>query len=153
MLWILIIVLIASLDQLTKHMVINNIELGNSITMIENFFYLVHWRNKGAAWGIMQDKTTFFIVATIIISIFLGFFMHKNDNKVLRFSLAMILGGAIGNLIDRIFRPEGVVDFLNFYFGSFNFPAFNVADSFITIGTIVLAIYIIFIYKEKESEI
>ena len=63
----------------------------------------------------------------------------------------MILGGAIGNLIDRVLRPEGVVDFLNFYIFSYNFPAFNVADSFITVGTAILAIYIFFIYKEDKG--
>ncbi|WP_459076781.1 signal peptidase II [Herbivorax alkaliphila] len=151
MTWILIIIFVIALDQFTKYLVINNIEIGASITMIEKFFYLVHWRNKGAAWGIMQDRTIILIVMTILISIFLVFYMYKNNNKVLRISLSMILGGAIGNLIDRVLRPEGVVDFLNFYIFSYNFPAFNVADTFITVGTIILGIYILFIYKEVEA--
>jgi signal peptidase II len=129
-----------------------NIELGDSITMIEKFFYLVHWRNKGAAWGIMQEKTLFFIIVTIIVLIILAIYMYKNNNKVLRLALSMIIGGAIGNLIDRVLRPEGVVDFFNFYIFSYNFPAFNVADSFITVGTAILAIYIFFIYKEDEAK-
>lgn len=149
MIWILIIIFVVLLDQFTKYMVINNIELGNSIKVIEKFFYLVHWRNKGAAWGIMQNGTLFFIIVTVIVSIFLAVYMYKNDNKVLRLAVSMILGGAMGNLIDRVLRPEGVVDFLNFYIFSYNFPAFNVADSFITVGTAILAIYIFFIYKEE----
>lgn len=150
MIWILIVAFIVLLDQLTKYLVIKGIEFGESIKVIDKFFYLVHWRNKGAAWGIMQNGTIFFIIVTIIVSVFLVFYMYKNDNKILRFVLSMILGGAIGNLIDRVLRPEGVVDFLNFYIFSYSFPAFNVADSFITVGTFILAVYILFIYKENE---
>ena len=151
MIWILIIIFAVLLDQFTKYLVIMNIELGKSIKVIEEFFYLVHWRNKGAAWGIMQNGTLFFIIMTVIVSIILAVYMYKNDNKVLRLAISMILGGAIGNLIDRVLRPEGVVDFLNFYIFSYNFPAFNIADSFITVGTAILAIYIFFIYKEDEG--
>lgn len=150
MIWILIIIFTALLDQFTKYLVINNMDIGDSITVMEKFFYLVHWRNKGAAWGIMQNKILFFVIMTVIVSVLLAIYMYKNNNKVLRLSISMILGGAAGNFIDRIFRSDGVVDFLNFYIFSYNFPAFNVADSFITIGTIILAIYIFFIHKEDE---
>jgi signal peptidase II len=79
------------------------------------------------------------------------YFMKKYDSKILRTAISFILGGAAGNLIDRIFRPQGVVDFLDFLIGSYHFPTFNVADSFVVIGTIVLAYYMLFVYKEKEQ--
>lgn len=151
MIWVAVIFVIVLLDQLTKYMVVKNIDLGNSITIIEQFFYLAHWRNKGAAWGIMQNGRAIFIPVTIVVSIVLVYIMHKYENKLLRFSLSLILGGAIGNLIDRIFRPDGVVDFLDFHFGSYRFPTFNLADSFVVVGTIILAYYMLFIYKEKEA--
>ena len=151
MIWVIIIVLIVAVAQLAKLLIINNIEFGNSIPVIENFFYIAHWQNKGAAWGLMQNGRLFFIPATIVISIVLVRFLYKYDNVLLRTSISMILGGAIGNLIDRIARSGGVVDFLDFYIGSYHFPTFNVADSFIVIGTFLLAYYMLFVYKEKTD--
>lgn len=151
MIWIVLIVLIVIIDQLTKFIVINNIGFGDSIMVIENFFYLAHWKNTGAAWGIMQNGKYVLIPVTIVLSVIMTYFMFKNNNKILRFSLSLILGGALGNLIDRVFRPDGVIDFLDFYFGSYHFPTFNAADSFVVVGTIILAYYMLFIYKEKEG--
>lgn len=153
MIWFLIVVLVVIMDQLTKYLIIKNIEFGDSITMIDRFFYIAHWRNKGAAWGIMQDWRIFFIITTFVVSAILIYYMLKNDNKFLRLAISLILGGAFGNFIDRVFRGGEVVDFLDFYIGSYHFPTFNVADSFICIGTLLLAIYMFFIYKEKENEI
>lgn len=153
MVWFLIIALLVIIDQLTKYLIIKNIEYGDSITMIDRFFYIVHWKNKGAAWGIMQNWRIFFIIATIIVSAVLIYYMFKSDNKFLRFAISLVLGGAFGNFADRVFRGGEVVDFLDFYIGSYHFPTFNAADSFICIGTALLAIYMFFIYKEKEKEI
>jgi signal peptidase II len=77
--------------------------------------------------------------------------MYKYNNKLLRGSLSMVIGGALGNLIDRMFRSGGVVDFLDFQFGSYHFPSFNVADSFIVVGTIIMAYYLLFVHKDKEE--
>jgi len=152
MVWIIVILFIAGLDQLTKYIVMCNIKHGEMIAVIEKFFYLTNVTNKGAAWSILQNRKYFLIIMPSIVSIVLFYFLFKTDSKLLRISLSFILGGAIGNLIDRIFRG-GVTDFLDFHFGKYNFPTFNVADSFITIGTVLLAYYLLFIYKDPKVKI
>lgn len=151
MIWTVIILAIIGLDQLTKYIVIKNITLAERIPVIDGFFYLTHWKNTGAAWGIMDGWKFFLIPVTIIVSIVLAYYLVKSDSKFFKMSLSMILGGAIGNLIDRAFRADGVVDFLDFHFGSYNFPTFNVADCFIVIGTILLSYYILFILKDDKD--
>lgn len=128
-----------------------NISYGEKIPVINDFFYLAHYKNTGAAWGIMAGWRFFLIPVTIIVSIILAYYLVKSDNRLFKVSLSMILGGAIGNLIDRSFREGGVVDFLDFHFGSYNFPTFNVADCFIVIGTILLSYYILFILKDEKE--
>lgn len=151
MIWIVIVTLIVALDRITKYIVVHNISENGSIAVIDRFFYLVYTRNKGAAWGIFQSGRFFFIPLTAIVAVALVYFIFKSDNKILKTSLAFILGGAVGNLIDRIY-PGSVVDFLNFYIGSYNFPTFNVADTFVVVGTIILAYYMLFIYKDSEDK-
>ncbi len=147
MFWIIISILIVGIDQLTKYIVVNNIELNQSIPVIDQFFYLTLHKNPGAAWGILQNGRLFFIIAIPVISAFVVYFMIKYNNRFLRLSLALILGGAAGNYIDRLLEGK-VTDFLLFYFGSYAFPIFNVADIAVTCGTILLAVYMLFIYKE-----
>ena len=147
MFWIIISILIVGIDQLTKYIVVNNIELNQSIPVIDHFFYLTLHKNPGAAWGILQNGRLFFLIAIPVISAFVVYFMIKYNNRFLRFSLALILGGAAGNYIDRLLEGK-VTDFLLFYFGSYAFPIFNVADMAVTCGTILLAVYMLFIYKE-----
>lgn len=150
MYWFLIIVLIVALDQVTKFAIESSIEFGGAIPVIDNFFYIAHWKNTGAAWGIFQDGKALLIPLTMIISLVLVYYLYKGENKIMRLSLSFIIGGAAGNLIDRIWRT-GVVDFFEFHFGSYQFPIFNVADTFVVIGTAILAYYMLFIYKEKDT--
>lgn len=155
MFWILIIVLITVADQLTKFVIANNVEYGEMIPVIEGFFYITHHSNPGAAWGIFSGGRYVFITVTILVSIAMMYILYKSRNKLFKVSLSLILGGAIGNLIDRIVSGR-VVDFLDFYFGSYNFPTFNVADTFIVIGTILLSVYILFFHREdgvRETDI
>lgn len=149
MIWITIITLVIIADQLTKYIIKINIPYGKMIPVINNFFYITHSENRGAAWGIFQNGRYFFIVLTVVLSIILSYMLYKNNNIVLRISLSFILGGAAGNFIDRVYSG-GVVDFLDFYFGNYNFPTFNVADSFIVIGSAILCYYLLFIYKGDE---
>ncbi|HPD00770.1 MAG TPA: signal peptidase II [Acetivibrio sp.] len=151
MVWIIIIVLILALDQITKFIVSSNFELGDSTTIIDNFFHIVHWRNTGAAWGIMQNGKYVLVPVTFLLVLLMAYFMYKYNNKLLRVALSMVIGGALGNLIDRVFRSGGVVDFLDFQFGSYHFPSFNIADSFVVVGTIIMAYYLFFIHKDKEE--
>lgn len=153
MFWAIIIIAVVVLDQITKYMVMNNIEFGKMIPLIDKFFYLTYHENTGAAWGFMGDVPVaryFFIGLTIIVSIVIARFLYKSENRLLKLSLSFILGGAVGNLIDRILKGS-VADFLDFYFGSYHFPTFNAADSFVVVGTFLLAYYLLFIYKEKTA--
>lgn len=151
MLWIIITVVVVVLDQITKYLVVRNIDLGEKIPIIDRFFYLTLHMNPGAAWGILKNGRVFFLILVPIISAVVIYYLLKNKNRVLRFSLSLILAGAIGNYIDRVLIGE-VTDFLLFYIGSYPFPVFNVADIAVTCGTILLAIYMFFIYKEPVSE-
>lgn len=151
MLWIIISVIIVVLDQVTKQAVVQNIDIGEKIPVIDQFFYLTLHMNPGAAWGVLQNGRVFFLIIVPIISAFLIYYMFKNKSKFLRFTLALILAGAVGNYIDRVFIGE-VRDFLLFYIGTYPFPIFNVADISVTCGTIAMAVYVFFIYKEPEKE-
>jgi signal peptidase II len=151
MLWILLSVLIIVLDQISKYIVVKNIDQGHIIPVIDKFFYLTHYKNSGAAWGILQNGRLLFLIMIPVISAVIVYFMAKKDSRFLRVALAIILGGAAGNYIDRLFAGN-VTDFLLFYIGSYPFPIFNVADIAITCGTILLAVYLLFIYKEPAKK-
>jgi len=151
MLWIIIIALIVVLDQVSKYAVVKNIGYGDLIPVIDKFFYLTYYENKGAAWGILQNGRYFFIALTVIVSAFIVYFLYKSDSRLLSFSLSFILGGAFGNLIDRVLKGS-VTDFLDFHFGSYHFPTFNAADSFVVVGTAILAYYLIFVYKDGQPD-
>ncbi len=152
----LIAIIIILIDQFTKWLVVANMELGESIRIIDGFFYLTSHRNSGAAWGILQGQMLFFYIVTVIFIAVAVYYMQKyaRNNKLLGVSLGIILGGAIGNFIDRIFRQE-VVDFFNFYIFNYNFPIFNIADSALTVGVILIVIVTIMDErneKRKESK-
>lgn len=150
MFWVAVVILIVALDQVAKYAVAAGIEYGRLIPVIDGFFYLTRHENAGAAWGIFQNGRYFFIAAAVIASVFICYYMFRLNSRFLKAALSFILGGAFGNLVDRVLKGS-VVDFLDFYFGKFHFPTFNVADSFITVGSILLAVYMLFVYKEKES--
>lgn len=150
MLWLAIIAVIFTSDRITKIMALNNLQ-EKPIAVINNFFYFSFVENKGAAWGIFQNGRFFFIAVTAIVAAAMFYALFKYENKLLKLALSFVIGGALGNLYDRIFRGS-VVDFLDFYFGSYNFPTFNVADSFVVMGTILLGWYLLFVHEEKKNE-
>ncbi|MFD1849128.1 signal peptidase II [Oceanobacillus bengalensis] len=142
MYWYYIIaIIIIAIDQLTKWIIVRTMEIGESISVIDGFFYLTSHRNPGAAWGILQGKMFFFYIVTVIVVIGVVFYLQKyaKNDKLLAIGLSFVLGGAIGNFIDRLFHQE-VVDFFNFYIFNYNFPIFNVADSALTVGVIFIII-------------
>ena len=124
--------LIIIADQLSKHFITSMLQAGESIVLIENFLHITFVRNPGAAFGMLPYRTIFFVVITIVVVIFIFYYYRllSADHRLLRFSLALLLGGAIGNLIDRL-RTGYVVDFIDFKIWP---PVFNVADSAIVIG-------------------
>lgn len=142
--------IIIALDQLTKWVVVETMELGGQIKIIDNFFYLTSHRNSGAAWGILQDQMIFFYIVTIIVVIGIVYYMqaYAKEDKTLAIGLSLVLGGAIGNFIDRLFHQE-VVDFLHFIIFNYNFPIFNIADSALTIGVILIIVATIIDEKKK----
>ena len=150
--YILIALLIISLDQWTKWLIIQKMDLGESITIIDNFLYITSHRNTGAAWGILEGKMWFFYVITTIVIIAILYYLKKsmNEGVVFKISLALMLGGAIGNFIDRVIRQE-VVDFIHTFPFGYNFPIFNIADSALVIGVGLLMIYMV-IEERKTKE-
>ena len=148
-------------DQMTKHWIMQHIPLGDAVPIVPGLFDLVHTRNRGAAFGFMSGLNQhvrlpfFFIVSLIVMALLVVyFFRQKDDRRGILISLAMILGGAIGNIWDRIFLGE-VVDFLSFHWYDaavhlkiggwalktrLEWPAFNVADASISVGVILLMI-------------
>jgi signal peptidase II len=150
MIWIVIILGIASIDQLLKYLVVNNMQIGTSIAVIDNFFQITYVRNSGIAFSIFQDGNFVMIPVMILISGVLIYFLIKSDSLFMSVSMAFIVGGALGNLIDRVFRGR-VVDYIDFQLNGRHFFIFNFADMFVVIGTALLIFYLLFIYKEKEK--
>ncbi len=129
-------------DQISKILVVKFLDL-NSVTLIKNFFYLTYTNNTGAAFSILTDKRIFLVLVGIIIIILLIYYLKKHQikNTINKIAFALVIGGSIGNLIDRIIRGS-VVDFIDIKIFSYNFPIFNLADTFITIGVLLLLINI-----------
>jgi signal peptidase II len=124
------------IDQGTKYLIASNLEMYEQIPVIGDFFLITSSRNRGAAFGILQDQLWFFIIVTLIVVGGIVWYLRKvskEGRKLLPTALALVLGGALGNFIDRLLMGE-VVDFLQFNFGSYTFPIFNIADSCIVIG-------------------
>lgn len=132
----LITVIVLILDYVTKKIVATKMNLYDEISVIGNFFLITSHRNRGAAFGILEGQRVFFIIITVAIVsglIWYIFTMRKTGKPRLFIGLTLVLGGAIGNFIDRV-RFGEVVDFFKFNFGSYTFPIFNIADSAIVIG-------------------
>lgn len=129
-------------DQLTKFLVVKYMNLGQSISVIDNFLYITSHRNEGAAWGILQGKMIFFYVVTLVVIGLVILWIRKLDikkEKLLVIALSLILGGALGNFIDRVMYQH-VVDFINTYIFGYDFPIFNIADSALCIGVFLMAV-------------
>ncbi len=143
MIYYVIALAVIILDQLTKYIVVSKMALGESIPLIPDVFHLTSHRNTGAAFGILPNQRIFFIVITIVVIVGIIISLYRIGRKQpgISFGLALVLGGAIGNFIDRASTGQ-VVDFLHFVL--INFPIFNVADAAITIGVVILLIDVLF---------
>lgn len=141
------------IDQLVKYLIDKKMELNSSIVLWKDVFEIHYIHNSGAAWGLLEDKLVLFYICTGIVFI-IGVSIYikcvqKNKFKDIRILIVLILSGAIGNFIDRI-RFHYVIDFL--YFKLINFPVFNIADCYVTIGFFVLIYLILFKYKDEDFE-
>ena len=149
---LLIIVALVAIDQVTK-LIFNNLKASGEwqkTTVIDGFFYFEYAFNKGAAWSFLANKDwgqLFFKILTSVALI--GFivylaFVIKGKYKVLLAGTILVISGTIGNFIDRLFLG-GVTDFISFYFGSYHFPIFNIADTFLTVGVIIVIVHYLFL--------
>ncbi|MBI5417325.1 signal peptidase II [Candidatus Poribacteria bacterium] len=140
--------LVILLDQGSKYYIKNTMFLGESIPIITNIFHITFIYNSGGAFGLFQEKTMFFIIATsiAIVTLLIFYYLSPNNNVLLKTALALILGGAIGNLIDRVLYKE-VVDFFDFRI----WPIFNIADIAICCGMGLLILEIYFDEKKKKE--
>ena len=138
------------LDQITKAVILLKLPLYNSIIVIPGFFCITHIRNRGMAFGLLANRNSdllgiFFMLISILAICFV-LYLYMNTPKthpLLSTALALIFGGAFGNLIDRI-RFGEVVDFLDCHIGTLHWPAFNIADSTISIGIAIIMILLVF---------
>ena len=135
MFWICFFVVVV-LDQAIKYAVIANMQLGQSLPLIDGLVYATYVLNKGAAFSILQGQRWFFVVLTLVVLAIVLWFVRSvpKSDKLLRIALALFCGGALGNFIDRA-RFGAVTDFIDFRF----FPVFNIADSCIVVGVILLS--------------
>jgi len=142
------------LDYVTKKIIDRNVDLNTEqIHVIGDFFLIAHIRNRGAAFGILEDQRWFFILITIVVVSAIVWYLHRSyrhGRVLLLIALGMILGGAVGNFLDRSIYGE-VVDFLQFNFGSYTFPLFNVADCGIVCG-VGLVILDALLNPKQENE-
>ena len=155
MLYIIIILLVVVLDQVSKAWIISILAMYEVREVVPDFFNLVYVTNKGGAFSLLAGMTSplrhyFFVgVSSIaIVGMTIACLRLKNVNKFYGWALALIAGGAAGNLIDRL-RFGAVTDFLDVYWGHYHWPAFNVADSAITVG---VALYIYATYKTPRAD-
>lgn len=141
-------------DIITKNIIKATMELYSSIPVIDGFFNIVYVLNPGAAFSFLHDmnesyRQLFFVTVTIIAIFIILYIFSQEKSKISIAGFALILSGAAGNLIDRIYIGK-VVDFLDFYYSTYHFPAFNVADSCITIGVALIIIDMLFLNKKKQ---
>lgn len=146
---------IITVDQVTKACVSLAMSLHESIVVIGGVFNITYVRNPGAAFGFLATagpafRTVFFVAITVAAIVLILYYLYKTtqDEPLLVFSLSLILAGAVGNLIDRV-RFGEVIDFLDVYIGVHHWPAFNVADTAISLGAILLIIHMV---RDRQAE-
>ncbi len=143
------VLLVIFLDQGSKIWIVNHMELGESIPIIPKIFHFTYIQNPGSAFGLLRFSNLTFIIIGIIIIVLGIFFLSRmaKRNKIVFFSFVLILGGSIGNIIDRL-RVGKVIDFLDFRI----WPIFNVADSAINIGIFLLIIHLLFQQEVAKND-
>lgn len=150
-----IVGIVLVLDQITKYIIETHVRLHDTITVIPGFFNITHVRNKGAAFGILSTlpdhwRTAFFLSVTLIAVAAISVLIVRTIERLPLFAFSLIAGGAIGNVVDRI-RYGEVVDFIQWYVKSYYWPSFNVADSAISIGVVLLAYEMLFMSRTKPQ--
>ncbi|MFB9279975.1 signal peptidase II [Cohnella cellulosilytica] len=149
-----IAVIVFLIDYASKKVISRTVELDTErIPVLGDFFMITHIRNRGAAFGMLQEQRLFFIVITIVVVGGILWYLHRSyrtGTKLLLAALATILGGAVGNFLDRALYGE-VVDFLQFNFGSYTFPIFNLADTAICVGVGMVILDALLTMKQENK--
>ncbi len=144
------------IDQWTKWLVVKNMELGERIAVWDPWLGILSHRNRGAAWGMLEGQMWLFTIITIAVIIGIVYFYHTEakGKPLYQISLMLLLGGAIGNFIDRIFRGE-VVDFADTFIPviNYHFPIFNIADAALTIAVVMLFIAIMLEERTEKKKV
>ncbi len=153
----LFIAILVVIDQATKYWIIRFVDINEKIPVIEDFFSITHVRNSGGAFSFLAEHgwgLYFLAFMSLFISVVLLVIIYRIRNKDMfwiRLAASVLAGGSIGNMIDR-FVHRSVVDFLRFDFGKYTFPIFNFADMCIVIGSITLALFLLFDKRMMRSE-
>ena len=136
---IILSIIFLIIDQITKILVVNSLVPGENIEIIKNIFNIIYTNNTGAAFSILLGKRIFLIVVAVLIIGVLLYYIKRNkiEQNIHIIALSFVIGGSLGNLIDRIVRGY-VIDFISIKIGNYNFPIFNVADILIVIGVFLL---------------
>lgn len=145
MVYAVIIIILSAADQVIKYLVNSRLGQEDSITVIEGFFYIIVRHNSGAAWSFLAEPAWgiyFLTGVSLLMTLFLIYLIRRVKPKIMRLGLALIISGSLGNLVDRI-RFGAVTDYLDFHFGSYVFPTFNLADSLIVIGAGLVCLLLI----------
>lgn len=146
-----LIVLLVLLDQFSKYLAKKYLILKQPINLIEGYLNLIYVENRGAAFGMFRDKKIILVGFTSIVVIGLIYYLFKNKgkDKIIDLCLSLVIAGAIGNLIDRIYLNY-VVDFIHFYIKNiFDWPVFNFADIYVSVGAVLLSVKLIFFDKQR----
>jgi len=148
---------ILALDQYTKHLAVEYLKNGRIVDVINGYFRLLYVENPGAAWGFLSQTASsfrlpFFYIISALAVLLIVYYFHKLSSNAwaMMISLSLILGGAIGNLVDRI-KNNFVVDFIDWYYKNNHWPTFNVADAAITAGVILMILAILLEKKGDEA--
>lgn len=174
---VLITILVIIADQISKLLVNSNLTLNSpdAVTVIPGLINFRYIRNDGAAWGMFDDKRWIFLILSTVAIVFIIYILlkYKDSHIMMKIPLALILGGGIGNMIDRLFYTDALLDgkcrlfgegyrlfdgtVIDFIEAAFiDFPIFNIADSAVTVGTVLLFVYVIFIdgkvHKKQEEK-
>lgn len=130
------------IDMISKIIVVNNIAFNESFNIVNNFMYVTYVKNTGVAWSIFSNRQVMIIIISLLIIGGIVWYIYKNRPKsnIEKISYGLILGGAVGNFLDRIIHGY-VIDFIDVRIFEYNYPIFNLADTFIVIGVILLIIY------------
>ncbi len=157
MLSVFVTLAVIIIDFVSKYIVKASMEIGESFSVIPGVVDFTYVLNKGAAWGMLADKRWIFLVFSTVAILLIAYLLvrFRKSPKLMRISLSLVLGGGIGNMIDRIFNGDrlfdgAVVDFIEAAF--IDFPVFNIADSAVCIGAVLLFVYVIFFEGKNENK-